>query len=690
MQIWATKGREALGRVTRREFFRQSILWGATLRLLEAAPAAGAEAASPAAGALSPNQQGVLDSVAEAVVQVEPGAYAVAEARVGAFASSYLAGLPGPIRGLYRLLLLVFEVSPVFFGRFSRFSRLPVEARRAFLEGWMKSRLAFRRVAFNALKMFSVMGYYRHAETWKDLGYDGPTLDRIPLPTVPEDLRRFPKFHPLPGASGNVEEACDVVVVGSGAGGAVAAAELAKAGKEVVLLEMGAYHTSRDFTQREDEMMPELFQDRGARATDDMAITILQGKGIGGSTLHNTNLCYRVPDWVLEEWRAKSGVGWLDRKTLAPLYDEVERRISVTEVSPDAVNPNNEVTRRGATRLRWKVSLAHHNRVGCVGSGFCELGCAYDAKRNMALTYVPDALDHGARVYADARVDRIVVEGGKATGVRGHRSDGSRLAVRAKAVVVSAGAIDTPRLLLASGIQGTGRRVGTGLKLHPFVAVAGVFDDAIEGWHGIPQTVLMEEFLKPEVENPFLIIPGFAHPMGLAVQVPGLGATHREWMRLYPRVAALGAMIHDRTEGEVRGTARGLPDIRYRLEERDRRGLQAGMKAGAEILLAAGAKRVLLPHMDPIELRSKGDLGVVDEVGIVPGRTVVASVHPQASCSLGAAPARGVVNEEGEVWGTKNLFVADTSLYPGSLGGPPQVTAMVLATHVARGIAARL
>ncbi|HEX8954202.1 MAG TPA: GMC family oxidoreductase N-terminal domain-containing protein, partial [Polyangia bacterium] len=235
---------------------------------------------------------------------------------------------------------------------------------------------------------------------------------------------------------------CDLVVVGTGAGGAMVARQAARAGLAVIALEEGAHLGPRDFTQREDEMLPLLFQDGGGRTTDDGAITVLQGRGVGGSTVHNTNLCKRAPAPVLDGWRLD---GWRAHE-LAPHYEVVERDLSVAPIDESRVNRNNAILRRGVEKLGWKGGILAHNRTGCVGSGFCELGCAFDAKQNALKVLVPAAVAAGARVIADCRAERVLVKHGRAVGVQARALDGAGRAgatvtVRARAVCLSGSAV---------------------------------------------------------------------------------------------------------------------------------------------------------------------------------------------------------------------------------------------------------
>ncbi|MCE7894968.1 MAG: FAD-binding protein, partial [Sorangiineae bacterium PRO1] len=211
----------------------------------------------------------------------------------------------------------------------------------------------------------------------------------------------------------------DVVIVGTGAGGGMAASELARRGARVIALEEGPALSARDMSQREDEMMPLLYQERGGRSTADLSIRVIGGRTVGGSTVHNINLCKRLPPEVLELWAREHQVSGLSEAELRPVFESVERDLSVSEIEPERRNANNRVLERAVAALGWKGGPLQHNRLGCQGSGFCEIGCPYDAKQNAAKVLLPDAVDRGARVVADVRVTRILHDGRRARGVVG-------------------------------------------------------------------------------------------------------------------------------------------------------------------------------------------------------------------------------------------------------------------------------
>ncbi|HZS35707.1 MAG TPA: GMC family oxidoreductase [Polyangia bacterium] len=480
---------------------------------------------------------------------------------------------------------------------------------------------------------------------------------------------------------GDVTLDADLVVVGTGAGGAMVAREAARAGLRVIALEEGAYSTPRDFTQREDEMLPLLFADAGARTTDDGAVQVLQGRGVGGSTVHNTNLCKRAPAEVLDGWRIP---GW-SAADLAPHYDVVEKDLSVTPLLESDLNRNNALLKRGVEKLGWRGGLLRHNRIGCVRSGFCELGCSFDAKQNALKVLIPEAAQAGARVIADCRVERITLDGARASGVVARALDGDGRAgptVTVRAAVCLAGsAVGSAALALRSGLPHL-ERVGRTLRLHPGAAVAGIFDETIEGWLGIPQSYECTEKLRFDEnagphDDRVWIVPAFAHPVGLAAALPGFGAAHMRRMRLYPRLAVFVAMLHDRTRGTVSADG-GRVRIRYALDRDDQRALSNGLAACAELLLAAGARTAVVPFASPLEITDRSQLRQIAARGYRPLDPLLTAVHP-----MGTLPLGSVVDERGRWIDLRNLWVADGSLFPSSLGGPPQLTIYAAAHKIA-------
>jgi choline dehydrogenase-like flavoprotein len=486
----------------------------------------------------------------------------------------------------------------------------------------------------------------------------------------------------------------EVCVIGTGAGGGAAACALAEGGKDVVLLEAGPHHTAADMDQREDSMLPKLFAEDGRRATVEGGIPILQGRCVGGSTTHNTGYIYRAPRGILERWR-REGFEASDGEVDA-MYRDLERSIGVVECREEDVNPHNEVVRRGARALGWRVRRADHNRApGCSGCGYCILGCAYNRKLGSMLTFVPRAVARGARLVANAVAHRIAPTSRGGYVVHGRLDDRKEpFVVEAARVVVACGAIESPLLLRRSGLA-RGGPLGRTLRLHPAAPVGALFAEDLVAWRGVPQSVMVEEFASffETGVGGYLLMPANATPALTSVVLPGVGLEHRALMRELPRFASGAVLLHDETRGTV--TPRGLwdlrPKIRYWPEPREVAELKTGIRNLAKLYFAAGARRVLLPFRDAPPVESEGGLDrALENVRAEPHLVALSSVHPQCTCPLGRDPREAVVRPDLTLHDPvgRGISVADASVFPSSVGVPPQLTIMLAGLLAARRILA--
>jgi choline dehydrogenase-like flavoprotein len=497
--------------------------------------------------------------------------------------------------------------------------------------------------------------------------------------------------------TGDFEDSADAVVVGTGAGGGMAVRELARAGLKVIALEEGGYHLPADFTQREEQMIPMLFQDRGARTTADFAIRVLMGRGVGGSTIHNTNLCKRAPPEILDQWARRFGVVGCTERDLLPVFEEVERDLSVSEIPETQQNANNQVLARGVAALGFRGAPLRHNRVGCRESGFCELGCTYDAKQNVTKVLLPAAMAANEQtvVMSDVRATRILHERGRVTGVTGTAQNAAarpiaRVTVKAKVVVLAASAVGSAALALGSDLPDPERQLGRGLRLHPGAAVAGFFDHRIDGFYGIPQSYECTELLDfdERSDRRVWITTAFAHPIGAAASLPGFGPAHMSLLRRYAHMAVLTAMVHDETEGRVT-LEEGEPKLNYAIGAGDREQLARGLHACARILFAAGAREVVLAGIPALRLTRPGDVDRITTDIVGPHKLPLLSVHPMGTLRFGEDPKKSAVNSTGEHHRIRGLFVLDGSIFPTSIGVPPQISIYTFARHLSKHAALR-
>jgi choline dehydrogenase-like flavoprotein len=491
----------------------------------------------------------------------------------------------------------------------------------------------------------------------------------------------------------------DFVVVGSGAGGGVAASVLAASGAKVAILEEGGHYTRNDFNMQEAWAYPALYQEHGNRTTEDLSIMILQGRSVGGGTTVNWTSSFRTPERTLALWAERHGVRGIDAATLAPHVAAVEARLDIGAGTPDDVNANNRKLWEGADKLGWKPELIRRSVKGCARLGYCGMGCPLDAKRSSRTTYVADALAAGADLYADCRVRLLQVDRGRARSVAAEVLDRdadrprARLVAHArKGIVLAAGAINTPALMLRSKYGNGSGRVGKRTFLHPTVPMVAFFDQPIEGFYGPPQSVTVHHFADRGARVGYLFETAPVHPMLGALAFPGFGDAHRRIAERLPFVQATIALLidgqHEDGGGEVAVSEDGRIKLRYPLHDSLHEAARDAMANMARMQLAAGAKEVMSLHETPVMIRSEADVARIAEAPFGPNRQTLFSAHQMGGCAMGDDPSRSVVNARGRHHDIDNLWITDGSVFPTSLGVNPQLTIYALARLFATDIVA--
>ena len=497
-----------------------------------------------------------------------------------------------------------------------------------------------------------------------------------------------------------LELEADLCVVGSGPGGATAATIAAEAGLKVVVLESGGFVPPSLMNQREEQMLPLLLAAGGGQTTSCRAIKVIQGRSVGGSSTHNINLCARIPEPIRRRWTADRGLKHLPPERWEDLYDRIEATLQVTEVEQWRWTRHNRLLLDGAHALGWRAGGLRHNRTGCIGSGFCLLGCAYDAKNNVTKMLLPRLVAAGGAVMSRCQAVAVLHDRGEVTGVEAAATDPAtgdpigRVTVRARRVCLSASATGTPAILLRSHVPDPSGSTGNSLRIHPALVAAGEFAEPVRAWEGIPQTAECTEFLDFEAHEAdapghrVWLLPAFAHPVGTAAMIPGLGADHREVMSSYDRLAVFTGMVHDVTEGTVRPRGDLGVKIDYWPVQADRRELVFGMAACAKLLQAAGAERIFVPTSPPQQFGPTDSLDALEDIELERGLTDITAVHPMASVPMGDDPATAAVGSDGRHHHLGGLWIADGSLFPTSIGVPPQISIYAMGLHVGEAIAA--
>ncbi len=593
----------------------------------------------------------------------------------------FFAGHEPAVRAGYRALLRLIDGAALV--RYRRgFAALAEEDRLALLEEWRTGGLA-KRSALRGLMVPIKIHYFEDPRLYKKIGC---AYER-PLPMAEAKPAWFrERVHAAAELDEATELECDVVVVGTGAGGAVAARELAEAGLAVILLEEGDYADRAAFAGRPFANQRKLYRAGGATfSLGNVFIPIPLGRTVGGTTAINSGTCFRTPDKVLRRWGDELGLVDHSPEKMAPYFERVERVLGVAPVATEHLGGCARVVMRGADKLGYSHRPLQRNAPDCDGQGVCCFGCPTDAKRSTNVSYVPMALRAGAELYTGARVDKLLFESGRAAGVTAFNAAGVPLTVRARAVVVACGTLITPILLMRNGVARGSRHLGGNLSIHPAVACLAEMEERVDSWSGVPQGYLIDEFADDGI-----LMEGVATPLEYAMSaLPHIGPRLMELAEGFDRVASFGMMVSDTSRGRVR-LVRDRPLVTYNLGEDDVGRLKRGVEHLSRIFFAAGARTVLTSVHGHDELRTPADLARLEATKIRASDLSLSAHHPLGTARMGRLPSSSVVDPDHQVHGAPGLYVIDGSAVPTALGVNPQVTIMAMATRAAERLAQKL
>lgn len=555
------------------------------------------------------------------------------------------------------------------------FHALPVARQQALLRRWETDPLL--RAPLSVLS-----GVY------KVVHFDAPHVQRAmgararsPIPVT--EPRWAGQAHAAESWTGGDVE-CDVVVIGTGAGGAVVGHALAARGHAVVFVEEGQLYHRHAFDGSSVRAYERFY--RPVFSVGNASFPIFVGRMVGGSTAINGGTAFRTPDRVLDRWCEEMGSDALSPSRMAPYFEQVEAHLGVGPASRRWVGPIAEVMQRGCDALGWKHGLLLRNAPGCEASGFCHLGCRSDARKSTNLSYLPPALERGALLFTGLKAERVLLENGRATGLEGVAANGNRVRVRARAVVLAGGSISTPLFLLRQGLASSSGQVGRNLTVHPSAVVTGVFDEEIRPYDHIPQGYGSEQFLD---EGLLILAVQGTHNV-MPTVFPMVGHRLMEPLAQLRHVAGVGPLAADATRnGRVWKEIRGVPIVRYTVTPDDVARLKRGLELSMQMLIAAGARR-LYPGVTGAGSLAPNELDDFRRRDISAADIPMVSYHPLGSCQMGTDPRSSVVGLDHQAHDVPGLFIVDGSAVRGPLGVNPQLTIMAVAARAADQISPQL
>lgn len=581
---------------------------------------------------------------------------------------------------------------------FRNVHQLSIEERQAMLQSWSTSRFAQLRKAFNSLKKLIGFLYFGDAEpqkpnpNWVTTGYPGPLPLPSPKPPLPTMIRTTRTIY------------ADVLVIGSGAGGGVVAAQLAQAGKKVIIVEKGKYLPDSQLNYSEVDMMQQLYEQQGMLSNTHGNMTILAGSTLGGGTTINWSASLRTPDEVLHEWANEHNNPHFEDREYTRFFEQIEARTHI-QTQYNYHNPQNQNLLSAAQKLGYRARAIPLNIINSNNSpaemyhkrlGYGCLGDAYGDKQSVVRTFLQDAVAHQAEIYCQTWVERILTHQGNARGAIAYQTHSNgkteELQILAPKVVVCCGAIHTPALLQRSGLRHP--QIGKNLYLHPVVPVIARYSSLINPWYGPMMSAICDEFAYLDGNHGVRLECGPAHIglMGLVTPWES-GEAYKQRLAHAAHYGNIIVLTRDKFGGEIRLDKQGNPHIHYTLSNYDRHHMLRGIQESIRLHVVANADEVYVCHNSPLVYEAFAANNLDYFLKKIANHTWEAhhfelfSAHQMGSCRMGGSKKHHPLLPTGQTREIKGLFVADTSAFPSSSGTNPMLSVQALAAYIAQHIA---
>ncbi|MBK25332.1 MAG: GMC family oxidoreductase [Halobacteriovorax sp.] len=493
----------------------------------------------------------------------------------------------------------------------------------------------------------------------------------------------------------------DIVIIGSGSGGAMAAQVLSKRGYKVLVAEEGPLKLTSDFKMREAKAYPELYQESAGRLTKDKGIKILQGRNVGGGTTVNWTSSFKTPKRSLDWWKDRWKVEGCSESQMLPYFEEVEKRMGIRpwDIPP---NENNETLAKGLTKLKLSHGVISRNVIDCQNLGYCGMGCPVGAKQSTLVSLLPEAIKNGATLGHHLRCEKLILEKGKVKGVYLRAMDTSclrpssrKILVKAKKVILAAGAIGSPAILLRSKVADPFHLVGKRTFVHPVCLSGAMMDSEVEAWQGAPQVIYSDHFLETRPHSGkmgFKLEVAPIHPVILSSVIDMHGDKHRYVMENYPYFQVIIALLRDgfhpeSVGGEVYLKQDGSPGLDYKISPYVWNGIRDAWLASAEIQFAAGAKKVWPIHREADFYTSWSEAKAsIMKLPLEVLNAKIVSAHVMGGCAMSEEEKLGVVDSLGKHHQLENLYIMDGSIFPTSVATNPMESILGFALKNAQAL----